>query len=143
MKAKLLMFAAAAAAAVLTGCNKPEQPPAAKEAQATAPKKKVPYCFFKSEETKAWSASTDASGNVVVKGKAYREDGRYKAILSDAEVEGGTATVRPSVTTNDTGHSMADGWWDVSLMIPNSAAVQAVSVRCGDKVLADLPIKRK
>ena len=107
------------------------------------PKKaKTPYCFFKDQDTKGWAASTDKDGNVVVKGKAYRSDGRYKAVLGQPKVTGTTAEVWPTVVVNDTGFSSPDNWWDVSLTIPGSAGVDRVQVRCGKKVFADLAIKR-
>lgn len=112
-------------------------------AAAVPPKKaKTPYCFFKDQDTKGWAASTDKAGNVVVKGKAYRSDGRYKAVLGQPKVSGTTAEVWPSVVVNDTGFSAPDNWWDVSLTIPGSAGVDKVQVRCGKKVFADLAIKR-
>ena len=53
---------------------------------AATEKPKPAYCFFKDLETKAWKAKADKDGNVVVSGKAYREDPRYKALLSPATV---------------------------------------------------------
>jgi hypothetical protein len=44
---------------------------------------------------------------------------------------------------NDTGYSKADGWWDVSSTIPQSAAVDTVKVLCGAKTIATLEVKRK
>ena len=112
--------------------------------QTAAPaKQKTPYCFFKDADTKGWTASVDAQGNVVVEGKAYRSDGRYKALLGQPKVSGAKAEVWPTVTVNDTGHSAPDNWWDVSLTIPGSAAVETVDVRCGKKVLASLAVPRK
>src|SRR5215210_2556460 len=129
------------AAALLGGCG---QSAGDANKTAAAPKpQKTPYCFFKDAETKSWSASADAQGNVVVKGQAYRSDGRYKAVLGDPKVTGTTAQVRPTVLQNDTGFATPDGWWEVSFTIPNSAAVETVAVRCGKKVLAELKVPRQ
>ena len=128
------------AAALLGGCGQSEG--GANKTAAAAKPEKTPYCFFKDAETKGWAAAADAQGNVVVKGQAYRSDGRYKAVLGDPQVTGTTAEVRPTVLQNDTGFSMPDGWWEVSFTIPDSAAVDTVAVRCGKKVLAELKVPR-
>ena len=136
-----LMFAAAALAA----CGQQAGEEAATNAPANAAAAKTPrpaYCFFKDSETKGWSASRDAQGNVVVKGKAYRSDPRYKAELGPAEVAGAEAVVRPSIGPNTTGFAAPDNWWDVAATVPNSAAVEKVTVRCGSKVLSELAVKR-
>ena len=109
---------------------------------AAAPKKPA-YCFFKDPDTKGWSASADKSGNVVVKGKAYRQDPRYMAVLGEPVVTGTRAEVSPSITVNGTGYAAPGNWWDLSSTIPNSAAVETVTVRCGSKVLAELKVPRK
>jgi hypothetical protein len=137
-KSTLLLGAAASLAACGQSAN---QAAGNASAPKTAPKK-TPYCFFKDQETKGWSASTDAQGNVVVKGKAYRSDPRYKAQIT-AKVSGTSAEVRPTIVQNTTGYAAPDNWWDVSAVIPGSAAVQSVQVRCGKKVLADLKVPRK
>ena len=132
------------AAAGLAACGPSGDSGAAANLAAAAPRpEKTPYCFFKDAETKSWKAATDKQGNVVVKGKAYRSDGRYKALLGDAKVTGATAVVRPTIVQNDTGFSMADNWWDMSFTIPGSAAVTSVEVRCGKKVVAALAVPRK
>ena len=110
---------------------------------AAASKPKPAYCFFKDKETKGWKASVDKDGNVVVKGKVYREDSRYKAVLGPAKVTGTTAEVAPSITINDTGYGAENDWWDVSATIPNSGSVSTVTVTCGAKTLATLPLARK
>jgi hypothetical protein len=133
------------AAASLAGCarsagNAVENNAPANTAAAETPKPS--YCFFKDSETKGWKAELDKSGNVVVSGKAYRADSRYKAVLAPASVIGSGATVSPSVTVNDTGYGAPGDWWDVSVTIPNSQAVTSVHVTCGSKTIAELPVPR-
>jgi hypothetical protein len=130
------------AAAGLAACGQSGENPAANQTVA-APKEKTPYCFFKDEEAKGWSASADQDGNAVVKGKLYREDPRYKAILDKPKVEGTVAEVWPTVAQNDTGFAAPDNWWDVKFTIPGSAAVTKVNVRCGAKTFASLDVPRK
>lgn len=135
------------AVCVLAGCNSSNDDAAnqaAAETKAAAPKKPKPaYCFFKDSETKDWSAKRGKDGNIVVKGKAYRLDGRYKAVLNPATVSGTTADIAPTIVVNDTGFSAPDNWWPVTATIPNSAAVTTVNVRCGAKTVAtfNLPAK--
>jgi hypothetical protein len=112
-----------------------------KSAAAEAPR--PAYCFFKDSETKAWKAKVDASGNVVVSGKAYREDARYKALLAPATLSGNAAEVAPTITVNDTGFGAPANWWDVSETIPNSQGVTTVTVKCGAETLASLTVPRK
>jgi hypothetical protein len=109
---------------------------------ATAQTSKPAYCFFKDSETKDWKADLDKSGNVVVSGKAYRADSRYKAVLAPAIVSGSSAEISPTVTANDTGYGAAGDWWDVSATIPNSQAITSVHVTCGSKTIAELPVPR-
>jgi hypothetical protein len=132
------------AAAALAGCGQSAQGPAANEAanQAAAPKEKTPYCFFKDEEAKGWSATAGKDGNIVVKGKLYREDPRYKAVLEKPKVTGSVAEAWPGIAPNDTGYAAQDNWWDVSLTVPGSAAASRVQVRCGGKIFADLSVER-
>lgn len=138
MRTSMLLLGAASLAACGEGGGG-----GANNVAAAQPKRaKTPYCFFKDQDTKGWAASTDKAGNVVVKGQAYRSDGRYKAVLGQPKVIGATAEVWPTVVLNDTGFSAPDNWWDVSLTIPGSAGVEKVQVRCGKKVFADLAIKR-
>ncbi|MFL6720667.1 MAG: hypothetical protein ACJ8FT_02540 [Sphingomonas sp.] len=135
------LFVVIGAAGALAACgqsaDRNADQPAAKSAQ---PKKKAAYCFFKPSETKGWTASRGKDGNITVKGKAYREDSRYKAVLGPAVVSGTSAELSPSITTNDTGYAAVDNWWDVSATIPNSAAIDTVTVRCGADVLAELKV---
>lgn len=122
-------------------CNQAANSPAGNATNTAAAEKPRPrYCFFKDSETKAWSASRDKDGNIVVKGKAYRSDPRYQARLGDAEVNGSKATVRPSITQNATGYAAPDNWWDVSATVPDSGTVDTVVVECGPKTLAELKV---
>ena len=106
-----------------------------------APKKKVPYCFFKDEEMKGWSAKRGKDGNVTVMGEVYREDGRYQAILKPAVVTGNRAEISPDLQQNAGQYSAPDNWWDVTETIPNSAAVETVDVTCGGKTIASFTLK--
>ena len=138
MKRLILM----AGTAALCGCGQSNDN--ATQAAAVHPKKpRPPYCFFKDSETKDWKASRDKDGNIVVKGKAFRLDSRYKAVLLPPVVTGSSAEIRPSITVNDTGFGAPDNWWDLSATLPNSGAVDAVEVRCGDKTVADLKVPPK
>ena len=139
------MIAIAAGAAALAGCGQANEAAdaSANVAKAAAPAKKVPYCFFKDENSKGWTASSGKDGNVIVKGKGYVADGRYMAGLKPAEIEGSTASLQLAMPQNDTGYSKADGWWDISSTIPQSAAVDTVKVMCGAKTVATLEVKRK
>ena len=133
-------------AGALVGCGSAGEADnqASSSANAAAAKpKRAAYCFFKDDETKGWTAAADAEGNVVVKGKAYRSDPRYMALLGEPQVTGSSAEILPSIGPNTTGFAAPENWWDVSATIPNSASVTTVSVRCGKKVLAELAIKRK
>ena len=144
MRKSLFLLGAVAA---LAGCGSSDQESAnqaAANAAAAAPKKPKPaYCFFKDSDTKDWSAKRGKDGNIVVKGKAYREDGRYKAVLNPATITGTTADIAPTILNNDTGFSAPENWWPVSATIPNSAAVTTLNVRCGSKTIAtfNLPAK--
>ena len=133
------------AAAGLAACGQSSDEAAADNAAANAAveKPRPAYCFFKGEETKGWAVKADKDGNVVVSGKAYREDARYKALLSPATVSAATAEVSPTITANDTGFAAPDNWWDVTQTIPNSQAVTTVNITCGGKTVATLEVPRK
>ena len=133
-------------AAGLVACGQSANQAAANNqaANAAAPEKpKAAFCFFKNSETKEWKGSLDKDGNVVVTGKAYREDPRYKAVLSPATVSGTSAEVAPTIAQNDTGYAASDNWWSVSETIPNSQAVDTVTVKCGDATFAVIKLARK
>lgn len=137
----ILLCAAASLGACSQSANETANQGAANSVAAEAPK--PAYCFFKDSETKGWAAKVDKNGNVVVSGKAYREDSRYKALLSPATVNGSMAEVAPTIGQNDTGFGAPDNWWSVSETIPDSQTVETVAVKCGDKVLASLAVPRK
>lgn len=129
----------AGAAAMLGACGQSGDN-ANQAANAPKPRKKPAYCFFKDAETKAWAASRDKDGNIVVKGKAYRSDSRYQAVLQNPTVTGTTAEIAPTIIQNATGYGAPDNWWSVTATIPDSAAVETVTVRCGAKALAELRV---
>jgi hypothetical protein len=137
----LLGTAAGLAACGQSADNATAKNSAANSAAATKPK--PAYCFFKDSETKGWAAKRGKDGNVVVTGKAYREDSRYKALLGPPTVSGTTAQIAPTITVNDTAYGAPDNWWDVKATIPNSAAVDTVDVRCGEKTVAELKVPAK
>lgn len=133
-------------AALLAGCGQSPDDSAANNSAANtaaAKKPKPAYCFFKDSETKGWAAKRGKDGNIVVTGKVYREDSRYKAVLNPATVSGTTAQVAPNITVNDTSYGAEDNWWDVKATIPNSSAVDAVNVTCGAKTIAELKVPAK
>ena len=43
---------------------------------------------------------------------------------------------------NSTGMGAQGNWWDVSATIPGSAAVEAVTVMCGTKTVANLAVSK-
>ena len=128
-------------ALLAAGCS--EQPAAENAAanQAAAAPEKVPHCFFKDSETKEWAARVQGD-QVVVTGRVFRSDARYKAVLLEPKVDGAVAVVRPSMTSNDTGFAAEGNWWDVEATIP-AAGLQKVEVRCGKKLVASLDLPAK
>ena len=137
-------MAIACATAALAACNPSgdgSTDNAANAAAAAAKPKRAPYCFFKAEQTKDWKASVDKSGNVTVTARGMMPDPRYKAEIGQAEVEGPNAVVRPIMSQN-TGYRSLDNWWDMRFTIPHSASVASVTVRCGEKTLSELRVKR-
>jgi len=132
----------AGAASLLVGCGQSDEAANQAAANAVQPKKRPAHCFFKDNETKDWAASRDKDGNIVVKGKAYRSDSRYKALLGPPQISGATASIAPTIT-NNTSYAAPDNWWDVSATIPNSAAIESVTVTCGSKTLADFKVAPK
>ena len=135
----IILFCAAAG---LGACGQPTDKAANTAANSTAETPKPAYCFFKDSETKDGKGRLDKSGNVVVTGKAYREDSRYKAVLSPATVNGTTAEIAPTII-NDTGYAAPDNWWVVTATIPNSKSVDTVNVKCGGKTLVIIKMVRK
>ena len=143
MKRNLVFLCSAVAALGACGQSADESATNQAAANEAQPKKKAAYCFFKDAETKDWAASRDEDGNITVKGKAYRSDSRYQAVLAPAEISGTTAEISPTIQNNATGFGAPENWWPVEAKIPNSAAVQTVKVRCGEKTLADLQVPVK
>ncbi len=141
MRKAFIMLTAVAPA----GCGQSPDKSEVEKAPAneTAKAKPAAYCFFKDQETKGWKATVDKDGNVVVSGKAYREDSRYKAFLSPASVSGSTAEVAPTIGQNDTAYGAPENWWDVTETIPDSKGVETVVVKCGDETIATLSVPRK
>ena len=130
----------------LAACDQAAESPAANNAVAKAaePAKKRPtYCFFKNADAKGWAASRDASGNVAVKGQARIADRRYMASLSESEIEGDKARLWLTMAPNTTGTGAPDDWWAVTGTVPNSAGAASVTVLCGKKVVAELPLKAR
>jgi hypothetical protein len=127
----------------LAGCNQPAEQPANKAAavNTTAPKK-AGFCFFKPEETKGWKAAVDAKGNITVTGKAHVKDSRYVAQFGETEIEGSKATLPLTIAQNSGTYGATDDWWDVKAAIPASPALQSVTVMCGPKTIAELPLKK-
>ena len=145
MRTSISLLLAGAAAISLAGCGQDDGSGGtanATTANVAAAAKKVPYCFYKDENTKNWTTSVGKDGNVTVKGRAYVADGRYMPALKPPEISGTTASVQLGMPQNDTGHSTTDGWWDVKAVIPNSAAITEVHVLCGAKTVANLTVKR-
>jgi hypothetical protein len=135
------VFTCLAAAALVAACSEqPAEEAAANQAAVPAPAK-TPHCFFKDSETKDWAARVQGD-TVVVSGRAFRSDARYKADLLEPEVDGAVAVVRPTIVTNDTGFASEGNWWDVSAEIP-AEGLQSVEVRCGKKVVASLALAAK
>lgn len=130
-----------AVATMLAGCGQPSDNSAAQ--QAPQPKKKPAYCFFKDEELKGWTASRDKDANINLKGQAHVKDPRYKAVLGQPSISGTNAEIAPSISQNDTGFGAVEDWWDLGVTIPNSAGVNAVVVRCGNKAVATLQVPPK
>jgi hypothetical protein len=133
-----------AATAALAGCGQTSQKDAeTKTAAVEKAPERVPYCFFKDSEAKGWSTATDKQGNVVLRGKLYRQDSRYEAFLEKPRVEGTSAEVWPNIRQNSGAYGAPDDWWPVTITIPASTAVTKVSVRCGAKIMASLDVARK
>lgn len=135
------VFTCLAAAMLVGACSEqPAEQPAANQAADARPAK-APHCFFKDSETKDWAAKAKGD-TVVVTGRAFRSDSRYKAVLLEPEVEGAVAVVRPSIATNDTGFASEGNWWDVNASIP-AKGLETVEVRCGKKLVATLALTKK
>ena len=132
-------------AATLSACGSSiEESSTNASSKATEPERPKPaYCFFQPDQTKGWTARIDARGNVVVRGKAYRSDPRYQAVLLPATVTGSQAELSPTIKQNDTGYASPDNWWPLTQTIANSQSVTTVLVKCGNDVIATLSVLRK
>jgi hypothetical protein len=141
MSRSILLLAATVG---LAACNQPADQAAnnvSANAASGAPKK-AGFCFFKPEEMKGWKAAVDAAGAIRVTGKAHVKDSRYVAQLGEPEIDGSKASVALSIAQNSGTYGATDDWWDVKAEIPANPALQAVSVTCGGKSVADLPLKK-
>jgi hypothetical protein len=128
---------------VLAACNQAaDQPAANATGNAAAPAKKPGFCFFKPEEMKGWKASADAKGNITVTGKAHVKDSRYVAQFGEPEIEGSTTSLALTIAQNSGTYGATDDWWDLKATIPAKPALESVSVTCGGKAVADLPLKK-
>jgi hypothetical protein len=142
MNTRTLLLAGAVAA--LAGCNQAGENAAANvgsNAAASAPKHPT-YCFFKDSDTKGWSASRDAAGNVTVKGKALLEDTRYMAALGQPEISGTKASLWLTMGSNTNAYGAPGNWWDATATIPDSSGVDAVTIMCGTKTVAQLKVAK-
>src|SRR4051794_41638936 len=121
-----------AAVAILAGCNQAgntnEAAANASGSSAPAKPKHPTYCFFKNSDTKGWSASRDAMGNVTVKGKGHLDDNRYSAQLEQPEVSGMTASLWLTMGPNNGPYGAPENWWDVKATVPNSSGVDTVTI---------------
>ena len=131
------------AAAGLAGCGQSADNAAANEAAANSAAAEAPRPVLYLVSVLGGAGKVDKDGNVVVSGKAYRSDGRYKAELQPATISGTTAQVTPTITVNDTGYAAPENWWDLSETIPNSQAVTSVEVKCGADTIATLTVPRQ
>jgi hypothetical protein len=139
MKARALLMGAVA---VLSGCNQGAETKSGNQVANAAPAspKHPTYCFFKDADTKDWKASRGADGNITVKGRAHVEDTRYQAALSEQEISGTNASLWLTMGPNSGAYGAPENWWDVSAAIPNSGAVESVTVMCGNKTVAQLKV---
>lgn len=128
-------------AALLAGCGQSDDG-ATNQAAAQPRKKKPAHCFFKDKEMKAFAASRGKDGNVIVRGKAYRSDSRYKALFGPPVNTGTSASIAPTITVNDS-YAAPDDWWDLKATIPNSAAVDTIAVTCGARTVAELRVSMR
>jgi hypothetical protein len=140
MNVRTLLLAGTVAA--LAGCNQAAENTTANvatNAVASAPKHPT-YCFFQDSDTKGWSASRDAAGNVTVKGKALLEDTRYMAALGQPEISGTKASLWLTMGSNTDAYGAPGNWWDATATIPGSSGVDVVTIMCGTKTVAQLKV---
>jgi len=99
------------------------------------------YCFFKKDEQKDWTAARGANGDITVKGRVHMGDPRYKGDLGQPEISDTNAKLWLTMA-QVTGYRSVDNWWDVSFTIPDSAAIETVTVACDSKrIFAELKVK--
>ena len=130
----------------LAACNSSSENAASNQASANmaeAQEPKGPHCFFKDADMKGWAATREKDGNIAVTGKAYREDPRYKAAIGKLATGPAKVIVWPTIGQNDTGYGAPDNWWDLKVVVPNSAALDTVDVKCGDKLVTELKVPLK
>jgi hypothetical protein len=142
MNARMLLLAGAVAA--LAACNQAAENTSENlgtNAAASAPKHPT-YCFFTDSATKSWSASRDAAGNVTVKGKALLEDTRYMAALGQPEISATKASLWLTMGSNTNAYGAPENWWDATATIPGSSGVDAVTIMCGTKTVAQLKVAK-
>jgi len=118
-------------------------PPTRPQPIRHSPRRRPLIASSRTKRRRAGQASRDKDGNIKVKGKAYRSDSRYQAVLGPPEVSGTTASIAPTITQNMTAYGAEDNWWDVAATIPGSAAVDTVTVTCGARTLAELKVPVK
>lgn len=123
-------------AMLLAGCGGEKESPD-NRVEAQPKKEKPPHCFFKEAELDSFKLAQDGN-ELVVTGRAYRSDGRYKAFLQDPKVEDGTAILYPTIGVNDTGFSAPENWWDIEKRLPANG-IRAVEVRCGARLVKKMP----
>jgi hypothetical protein len=124
-----------AAAIFLGGCGKQAEQQSQPNPKAVV---KPPHCFFKDSETKGWKLAGKGD-TLIVTGRAYRSDPRYKTVLLDPVVTGRLAVLRPSIAVNDTGFATIDNWWDLEAKLPRGS-IDRVEIRCGKNLVATLPV---
>ena len=139
-----LVFLLGSALAFTAGCNQQEDsgsPAANATANRAAAKAPKHYCFFKKDESKDWTASRDAKGEVTVKGRVHVRDPRYKGDLGQAEISGKSARFWLTMAPHSSYRS-PDDWWDVSATIPDSGSIENITVACDAKrIFAELKVK--
>jgi hypothetical protein len=55
---------------------------------------------------------------------------------------GSTASLALTIAQNSGTYGATDDWWDLKATIPANPALESVSVTCGGKAVADLPLKK-
>lgn len=124
----------------LASCGNSGESSADQKAVAPAkPTKARAFCFFKDPEMKAWAATRDPEGNIVLSGKAHVKDSRYEAVMGPPEISGTTVNIAPTLNQN-MGYEAPDDWWDLKTTIPGTAKVLKVTINCGARTVAALDV---